>query len=930
MQEPPPHQRQLEALDLVRTIARARRRLDELWAGQGHVPSAPDADPTPNAAGAPGAPHSLSTVLGLFQSTSAGMIWLGPDWTISEVNPAFCSMLGFRRDDFLGLDFRTLDEDWGDPDWAPLVSASAERTGEPARTVRLLRDRHGVPRALRLTITPHIQADGPVAGYSVTALHDERAGIDEGRATIEGRELERAASRMARLGGWRLHLTDGHVRWSDEARVVLGLGDRAISSFRGTLALLRPAWRARVRAAVRISIRRGTSFDLELPVVSAEGWSRWIRIVGEAERDASGKVVSVVGSLQNISERKAAEDANRRLAERLAARVGSLPQGFMTLDGRLTVAYANEKALTLLGVTAQGLLGRAISEQRDFAASEPLGRMLRTAVAERRVVGTEQEICRSGLCVEAHAFPAEEGLTITLRDISDERAQRERLRLLESSIAHLTEGVLITQATPIDAPGPRIVFVNPAMERITGYAPEEMLGATPRILQGAGTQRGTLDRIRDAIGLGQPIQAELLNYAKDGREYWVELNLTPVADDEGRVTHFAAIQRDITERLLAQKRIAEQAALLNLVRDGIVVRTMQGQVVYANRSAESLYGWSLAELREGDPAPLVERVYEDRGHYDDAVRAVMRDGRWSGRLRQRRRDGTPITVDSSWSLVRDMDGVPNAILIVNTDVTERLAMEERLRTGQKLEAIGQLTAGVAHDFNNLLSVILGNAEYLTDVVAPDGEEHRATRMILDAAERGATLTSRLLAFSRQQTLDPQVVDIGQLVQDLAAMLSRTLGSGINLSVRCGPGPHRVAIDRSQLEAALLNLAINARDAMPEGGRLTFDVSGAVLGEDDLGPSAPGRYVEIATSDTGCGMAPEVLARAFEPFFTTKDVGKGSGLGLSMVYGFVTQSGGHVSIDSAPGCGTTVRLYLRAMDADATSPGSHAAGTSGAA
>jgi PAS domain S-box-containing protein len=246
-----------------------------------------------------------------------------------------------------------------------------------------------------------------------------------------------------------------------------------------------------------------------------------------------------------------------------------------------------------------------------------------------------------------------------------------------------------------------------------------------------------------------------------------------------------------------------------------------------------------------------------------------------------------------------------------SDITERRRAENQLRQAQKMEAVGQLTGGVAHDFNNLLTVILGNADLMVEEVGSDAHLRGIAEMIQSAAERGADLTHRLLAFSRRQPLAPVVVDANQLVAGLEGLLRRTLHENIDLELVRGAGLWKAVVDRSQLESAVLNIAINARDAMPEGGKLTIETANTRLDESyaELEDTRAGQYVMIAVSDTGHGMDASILGRAFDPFFTTKAVGKGSGLGLSMVYGFVRQSGGHVKLYSEPGYGTTVKLYL---------------------
>ncbi len=404
----------------------------------------------------------------------------------------------------------------------------------------------------------------------------------------------------------------------------------------------------------------------------------------------------------------------------------------------------------------------------------------------------------------------------------------------------------------------------------------------------------------------------------DGSTAHVEDSGYIIYDHQGNPVRFVGGMTDISARKEAEDKLTQQAALLDLARDAIIVHDIDQRVLFWNKGAERIYGWtaeeaagrSLRELLYGDDYNSNLRAY---------VAAVVATGEWSGEIAQRRRDGSCITVDARCSLMRDVDGSPRSILSINSDITARLAVEEQLRQAQKLEAIGQLTGGLAHDFNNLLTVILGNAEVLVDRLSDDKNLRRLAEMSWAAAQRGAELVHRLLAFARRQALEPQVVDLNSLLNGLDALLRRTISQDIEIEFLQPADLWKALVDPAQLETAILNLCINARDAMPCGGRLTIETANISLDEhfaDWKADAASGQYVMMTISDTGTGMEPNVLARAFEPFFTTKEAGKGSGLGLSMVFGFAKQSNGHVKIHSRPGAGTTIKMYLpRAAQAD---------------
>ena len=391
-------------------------------------------------------------------------------------------------------------------------------------------------------------------------------------------------------------------------------------------------------------------------------------------------------------------------------------------------------------------------------------------------------------------------------------------------------------------------------------------------------------------------------------ETWFEISAYPSA--EGLAVYF----RDITERRTNREKLRQQAALLDQARDAIIVRSLDNRILYWNKGAERMYGWPAGEALG---RRIDELLYDDARPFHAARAHVLAHGEWNGQIRQVKRDGTPITVEGHWSLVRDDEGEPRSILAINTDITEKLLVAEQFEQAQRLESVGQLTGGVAHDFNNLLTVILGNTELLLEALPAESRLRMLTDMTRTAAIKGAELTHRLLAFARRQALQPKPTDVDRLLREMDGLLRRTLREDIDIELTLAAGGWLAMIDPSQIESAIINLCINARDAMPKGGKLTVETSTARLADDYVAgnPSAtPGDYVMVAISDTGVGIAPENIDRVFDPFFTTKEFGKGTGLGLSMVYGFIKQSNGHVKVYSELGQGTTIKMYLpRALD-----------------
>lgn len=380
---------------------------------------------------------------------------------------------------------------------------------------------------------------------------------------------------------------------------------------------------------------------------------------------------------------------------------------------------------------------------------------------------------------------------------------------------------------------------------------------------------------------------------------------------------FQQLQNDRVRRQIAARErlfelISENAA------DMIAVVNADGTRAYNSPSYERLLGYSPEELR-GTVA--FEQIHqEDRAKVIEAAEEAKRSGRGKRiEYRMRHKDGSWVLLESTASVVRESEGQAQQLVIVNRDITERKQLEQQLQMVQKVEAIGRLSGGIAHDFNNILGVIIGYTEALQKRMRPEDAFRDAIDEIQRAAKRAASLTQQLLAFSRNQILEPKILDLNAVVHDMEKMLGSLLREHIELTLVLLDSPATVKADRTQLEQVILNLTVNARDAMPEGGKVTIETSNADMREANPARPAylqPGSYVLLKVTDTGCGMTREVQAHAFEPFFTTKEKGKGTGLGLATVYGIVKQSGGYILVDSEPGTGAAFEIYLPLIEAPA--------------
>jgi two-component system, cell cycle sensor histidine kinase and response regulator CckA len=366
---------------------------------------------------------------------------------------------------------------------------------------------------------------------------------------------------------------------------------------------------------------------------------------------------------------------------------------------------------------------------------------------------------------------------------------------------------------------------------------------------------------------------------------------------------------------VVRKRMAEREELFKLITenaaDMIAVVNVDGSRAYNSPSYQRLLGYSPEELQK---TSAFEQIHpDDRAKVVAAAEEAKRSGR--GRrveYRIRHREGNWITLESTASVIRDSDGQIEKLVIVNRDVTERKQLEEQLRLSQKIEAIGRLSGGIAHDFNNLLGVIIGYTEAIQKRMQPEDPFREPIDEIRQAGKRAAALTQQLLAFSRKQVLEPKILDLNAIAGDVEKMLGRLIGEHIDLVLVLSKSIGMVKADRTQIEQVILNLAVNARDAMPQGGKLAIETANVEMDEADATRPrylVPGSYVLLKVTDTGCGMTPDVQAHIFEPFFTTKEKGKGTGLGLATVYGVIKQSGGYVLVESELEKGTTFEVYL---------------------
>ncbi len=501
-------------------------------------------------------------------------------------------------------------------------------------------------------------------------------------------------------------------------------------------------------------------------------------------------------------------------------------------------------------------------------------------------------------------------------------AADERLRASEARYRSVIESAHDAILT-VDREG-RLVGWNPAAERIFGYAEADILGQSLTRLMperfSAAHQAGLAQMHSQGILKHQGKPLALVGLCRDGHEVEIELSLSVWTAQEG--TYVTGIIRDISERNRREALIQLQSAALEAAAEGIAITDVAGTIVWVNAAFSEMTGYTLYEAVGRNPRELVKSGVHDQAFYQNLWTTITGGAVWTGELTNRRKDGSHYPEQQSITPVRDGQGAITHFIAIKRDLTEEKQRSAAYLQAQKMEVVGRLVAGVAHDFNNLLAIIAGTSALALEDLPPDHAAREDLQQIKDAGDRAAGITRQLLAFSRKQIAVPVILSVSDHVRASAKMLQRLIGEDIDLVVESGGGSDTVRIDPGHFDQLLMNLVVNARDAMPSGGVLT--VASQVVNSAWSDPAASGgdrQMVRLTVSDTGTGIAPDVLPHLFEPFFTTKEHGKGTGLGLATVAEIVRQSRGTVSVTSEPGAGAvfTIELPQQAGSAGAAPP-----------
>jgi two-component system cell cycle sensor histidine kinase/response regulator CckA len=597
----------------------------------------------------------------------------------------------------------------------------------------------------------------------------------------------------------------------------------------------------------------------------------------------------------------------------------------IVINEQSTILFANRSIERILGYRAEELLGQQLTlimpESLQLVGKQAMREYPETEVKHISWQQVVSALHKSGQAVSLEVsfgeFVAggERIFTAICRDVTErKRIEDERFQL--AAIVESSEDAVIGKN--LDG---LITSWNPGAKRIYGYRAEEILGKHISILT-PPERPDEVPQTMEKLRRGERAELyETVRITKDGRRIHVSLTVSPIRDSTGTITGVSSVDRDITDRKLVEMKLQEQEkalrsserryrSLFEGMVHGIYRLGREGEFLEVNPALVAMLGYNSAE--EVLKLNVATELYLDPQEKPRLVQKWLEEAKIEDEVKWRRRDRTIITVRLNGRTLTDEVGAVQGFEFIAEDVTERRCLEQELRQVQKIEAVDQLAGGIAHEFNNYLGVILGYSEILVEEAGTNESLRRAVAEIKAATQRAASLSRSLLAFSRKQVLEPTILDLNQAISDAHKLLHRLVPANIEIVPLLDPALERVKADPGQIQQVLINLVINARDAMPLGGKIIIETTNREL--DELYCSQhpgvrPGTHVLLAVSDTGCGMDTETLGHIFEPFFTTKEQGKGTGLGLSTIYGIVKQSGGRIDVDSSLSAGSVFRIYL---------------------
>ncbi len=726
-------------------------------------------------------------------------------------------------------------------------------------------------------------------------------------------DLSRAQA-VAHVGSWVYELAADMMHLSAETCRIFGLPEGTKGSHESYLARVHPDDRVATERAWQAALAGGAAFDHEHRIRAGKD-IRWVRQIAVFDRDAQGRPLRSVGTTQDITERKQAEEVMLLHVSRYRTVVETSGDGFWVVDETGHLRDVNEAYVRRSGYTRDKLLGMHVYDLDAAETPADAAAHIRAIAGKGGDVFETLHRTKDGrlwpveVSVSYRADQAEPMLCF-VRDISERIRVQGELRTLSRALEQSPVSVLIT-----DRAG-NIEYVNPRFEHVTGYTRAEAVGKNPRILQSGSTPAQVYKQLWATIAAGGDWRGELCNRRKGGELYWELASISGVMNDKGEIEHYIAVKEDITERKRASEALQESesrfSAIFHTSPIAISVsRLVDGLMLDVNEAALRIFGLTRNEVIGCTAAEL--GICADLSQRDELLQRLREQGqlerfeldiRASGGMRKLEVTGRAIELRGERWLVAMM-----------VDVTERKQLEQMHLQAQKLESLGTLTAGIAHDFNNILAAICGNADLAAEDVGPGHPAMESLEEIRKAGARASELVRRIMAFGRPKETRQQLVDLNDLVEEVLKLLRSTMPAGISLTRKFSRSTPRVRADAGQVHEAVVNLTTNAAYAIGRrAGSIEYRLEPVQISEERAN-SVPGLvrglYACLTVTDTGSGMDATTMQRIFDAFYTTKPVGEGTGLGLSMVHGTMKSHGGAVTVTSVPGKGSSFSLYFPA-------------------
>ncbi|MFZ2641701.1 MAG: PAS domain S-box protein [Verrucomicrobiia bacterium] len=634
--------------------------------------------------------------------------------------------------------------------------------------------------------------------------------------------------------------------------------------------------------------------------------------------DASGQVKAIV-AVMNVTALKQSAERLQESEDKFSAFMQFLPGLASIKDDQHRYLFASPILEQSLGVPPNGLTGKTLDEIMPGPEADAIRRTEEQVMAQIEPMVTEDRLTsghETRTCLTTRFPIVSPGRPLLIGnisvDISARKQAEEDLRkselLYQSLVEHLPQFIFRK-----DLAG-RFTYASARFCQALGRKPEQVVGQTDLELYPQEQAEKYRRDDRRVVESGKVFEAVESRFAPGGTEQIYHVTRMPLHDEHGQIVGVQGILWDITQQKRAEETQRRLATAVEQSGEAILITNVDGAIIYVNPAFEKITGYSRAEVIGQNPRVLKSGKH-DADFYRTMWDTLIQGKVWTGRLTNKRKGGALYEENATISPMRDSMGRITHYVGVKLDITRQVDLEEQLRQSQKMEAIGQLAGGIAHDFNNIMTAILGNCQLAARKVSSDARLSGFIEDIKQSALRASLLTRQLLTFSRKEVMRPQVLNLNDVIVGVKGMLARLIGEDITFIVNPAPSPVIVKADVSHVEQIIMNLVVNARDAMPDGGTLTISTANLKLTSADMGQHAkvkPGDYALLSVADTGTGMSAEVKAHLFEPFFTTKETGKGTGLGLATIYGIVAEAGGQIVVQSEPGQGATFEIYLPQM------------------